>query len=51
MANWAISICALLYLLTAGELFRKGQYGLSLTFFAYSIGNLGLLWAARSGTS
>lgn len=47
MANWAIAICGVLYLLTAFDLFRKGQTGLALTFFAYAIANVGLLMAAN----
>lgn len=47
MANWAIAICGVLYLLTAFDLFRKGQAGLALTFVAYAIANVGLLMAAN----
>lgn len=51
MSTWAIAVCACLYLLTAIDLYSNGRFGLSLTFFAYALGNVGLLWAARSGTS
>jgi uncharacterized membrane protein YecN with MAPEG domain len=47
MATWAIAVCGFLYLLTAVDLYRDKQYGLALTFLAYSVGNLGLIWAAR----
>ncbi len=48
MATWAILAAAGLYLLTAVDLYLKGKLGLSLTFFAYFVGNLGLAWAART---
>jgi len=50
MSTWAIALCGLLYLATAVDLYLKGKYGLSLTFLAYAVGNVGLLMAAREGT-
>ena len=47
MAAWALVATVLLYLLTAFDLLRDKQYGLSLAFLCYAIANIGLLWAAR----
>ena len=47
MANWAIVLCAVLYLITAADLYRQGQGGLAMAFFFYACANAGLLLAAN----
>jgi hypothetical protein len=44
MAIFAISAATFLYILCAIDNFKKGDYPHSLTWFAYSLANLGLLW-------
>lgn len=47
MSNSIILFVAILYAYTGVELSVKGQYGLGLTFLAYSISNIGLFLAAK----
>lgn len=47
MSTWAIGICAVLYLVTAFDLWRQGQLGLALTFACYAAANIGLILAAH----
>jgi hypothetical protein len=37
-----------IYLYIAGDLFYAGKIGLSITFLAYALGNVGLWIAART---
>jgi hypothetical protein len=48
MSNILILVVAGIYLLTSLDLFWRGQGGMSLTFFAYSVSNIGL-WLATRG--
>lgn len=47
MSEWLIAACALAYAATAVDLSMRGDYGLSLTFAAYAVANLGLLWSMK----
>jgi hypothetical protein len=47
VSTWAIALCAVLYVITAADLFRDRQYGLALAFAAYALANVGLILAAR----
>ena len=46
VATWAILLAAGLYLLTAVDLWAKGQHGLAFAFLCYALANGGLCWAA-----
>lgn len=47
MATWAIAVCAVLYLVTAVDLYKQGQIGLALAFLFYACANVGLIIAAQ----
>jgi len=47
VSAWAIATCAVLYLVSAIDFWRKDQSGLALTFLAYAVANIGLILAAR----
>lgn len=47
MATWALLAAAVLYLLTAADLYQQKQYGLALAFAAYALANIGLILAAK----
>jgi hypothetical protein len=40
------ALCGLIYALTALAFAREGRAGWSLTYFAYSLANIGLIWAS-----
>jgi hypothetical protein len=42
-----IWIVACVYLTVAWEQYRKGDPGMALTWFAYSLANVGLAWSAK----
>ena len=42
MSSWLIAIIGVVYLVVAIELVLKGNLGLGIAFFGYSIGNVGL---------
>lgn len=46
MSEWLIAACGAAYAVTAADLMLRGQYGLALTFAAYAVANVGLVWAA-----
>lgn len=41
---------AVVYLVVAASHVSGGRYGLSLTFVAYALANVGIVWAERSGS-
>lgn len=45
MSATYLSIATLLYFLTAVDLLRNKDYGMCLTFAAYAMANIGLIWA------
>lgn len=47
MSNWLILTVGAIYLAICVDLFRQGQQGMALTFFAYALGNLGMYLATR----
>lgn len=49
MSTWAILAAAGLYLLTAADLWNKGQHGLAFAFLCYCLANVGLAVAAHRG--
>jgi hypothetical protein len=51
VSTWALIATVLLYLLTAYDLFRQGQHGLSLAFLCYALANVGLIWAAKQSVT
>jgi hypothetical protein len=44
MAGWLIIIVAAIYVAIGLDLFFKGSYPMSLVFFSYALGNVGLYW-------
>jgi len=48
MSATYLLIAACLYLLTAYDLLKQGQHGMSLAFFAYALANGGFIWAIYS---
>ena len=42
---WPTIIAGMLYLIQSGIAFRAGQHGMTITFFAYALANVGLIWA------
>lgn len=47
MSEWLIAACGLAYAVTAYDLSTRGDYGLALTFAAYALANIGLLWSMK----
>lgn len=47
MSQWLIAFIGVVYLVVAFDLFRKGQYGLAISFLGYSLGNCGLYFVAQ----
>ena len=47
MAEWLLAAVGLAYLVTAVDLFMRGQPGMALAFVGYFIGNIGLIMAVR----
>ena len=45
MSAGYLAIAAILYLLTAYDLVKQGNYGMALAFLAYCIANIGFIWA------
>jgi len=45
VSTWAIAVCGFLYILTAIDLYSKGQVGMALAFLCYAIANMGLILA------
>lgn len=41
-----MAIVSLIYLGVAVSMLTTGQYGMALTFAAYAVANVGLIWAA-----
>jgi hypothetical protein len=46
MTPWELAIAGLLYLSAAYRLMPENQ-GMALTFVAYALGYVGLMWAAK----
>ena len=46
MTTWALSTVTALYVVTAIDLYRRGDIPLAWAFFAYSLANLGFIAAA-----
>ena len=42
---WPTIIAGGLYLIQAGIALKSGQHGMSVTFSAYALANVGLIWA------
>lgn len=49
VTEWAPALAGLLYLAGAVGYAAQGQRGLALTYTAYAIANVGLIWAAMEG--
>ena len=47
MASWLILGMGVVYCFVSADLFVSGKTGLSIAFFGYAIGNLGLWLSAR----
>lgn len=43
---WGPTIALIVYLLTAAAFLSKRQYPFALTYFAYALANVGLIWAS-----
>jgi len=43
---WGPSVVTVIYVLTAIGFTQKRQYAFALTYFAYALANIGLIWAA-----
>jgi hypothetical protein len=48
---WIVAITGFLYFIEAARLLYNGQQGLSLTFFAYGLANVGLIMAIVKGSN
>ena len=46
MSSWLIAIIGVVYFLIGVDLLLKGQTGLAISFFGYSLGNVGLYMVA-----
>lgn len=46
MGIFLMAVVSLIYLGVAVSMFATQQYGMSLTFAAYAVANVGLIWAA-----
>jgi hypothetical protein len=42
MSSWLIGIIGAVYFLIGCDLLKKGNVGLAISFFGYSLGNVGL---------
>ena len=40
------AVCGLIYFLTSMAFAREGRAGWALAYFAYSLANVGLIWAS-----
>jgi hypothetical protein len=47
MSQWLIAIIGFVYLIVAISLWIEGKQGLAIAFLGYSIGNVGLYFAAK----
>jgi len=47
MSTWLIAIIGVVYLVVSIDLYLKSQIGLSIAFFGYAIGNVGLYLEAK----
>lgn len=47
MAAWLIAAIGVVYLVVAVDLLRRGDTGLSVAFFGYALGNVGLYMKAN----
>lgn len=48
MSNWLVGVVAVIYLAVAVDYARRGEWGFALTWFAYSVANVGLIAASAS---
>lgn len=44
--QWPVILAGCLYVAQCVLLISKGEYPLALTYFAYALANVGLVWAA-----
>jgi hypothetical protein len=49
MSAWLIAAIGVVYFYIGGELLYKGNVGLAISFFGYSLGNVGLYMVAKAG--
>ena len=47
MAEWLLALTGIAYLVTAVDLYLRGQAGLALTFAGYALANVGLILAVK----
>ena len=47
MTNITVAICGVLYLGTSIGFIMEKQWGFAITYFAYSLANIGLIMAAN----
>jgi uncharacterized membrane protein YecN with MAPEG domain len=46
MGIFLMGVVSLIYLGVGVSMLANGQHGMALTFFAYAVANVGLIWAA-----
>lgn len=49
MSAWLIACIGVVYFFIGCELLFKGNVGLAISFFGYSLGNVGLFMVAKAG--
>jgi len=42
---WPTMLAGFLYLFQSGINYKNGDYAMTITFFAYALANVGLIWA------
>lgn len=47
MSIWMLAAASVLYLLASIDYFKRGDYGMSLAFVAYSLANIGFILANK----
>jgi len=48
MSSWLIAIIGVVYFIIGCDLFLKGQIGLAISFYGYSLGNVGLFIVTKN---
>ena len=49
MSSWLIACIGVVYFYIGMELLFKGNVGLAISFFGYSLGNVGLFMVTKAG--
>jgi hypothetical protein len=49
MSSWLIAAIGVVYFYIGSELLFKGNVGLAISFFGYSLGNVGLFMVTKAG--